>query len=56
MNGQEYSGEWVGGKQHGPGVLRHKDGTVIHDGEWKVDHSVCIYSIYYTSIFEVLYS
>ena len=36
INAQEYSGEWVAGKQHGQGVLRHKDGTIIHDGEWKV--------------------
>ena len=32
-----YEGQWVDGKQHGPGCLRRKDGSVIHDGEWKDD-------------------
>jgi len=34
---QVYEGQWVDGKQHGHGCLRRKDGSVIHDGEWKDD-------------------
>jgi MORN repeat len=34
---QVYEGQWMDGKQHGHGCLRRKDGSVIHDGEWKDD-------------------
>ena len=37
---QVYEGDWTDGKQHGQGVLRRKDGSVIHDGEWVDDEPV----------------
>lgn len=35
-NGDVYSGHWMAGKKHGPGMYTYADGTK-HDGVWLDD-------------------